>query len=430
MNDFRLLQSPALPALFLLFGLIFGFAIAHIAGLTWMPAITRAFYAIALLWGAVLTFQRRASLRQIAMNDWLFLVFLLLVIVSLILHQDKNDPSAAYYAKLLPFLVLLPYCLGRLMQRRDRALFERSLPWLGILLLLLCVLDYWWAPDNEVVHSRWRFFGIDHSPLLIATLLSVATLASAHFVLHRDYGRREKAAPWIVISIFSMALVLISARGALIACSIVLILLMFLMHHIPWRRRVALFCCFTLSVGAAFYVLPKPQSDFYARMTYSDEFPFLSSKLPEHAELIAKIKINPKCKAIVEGVNSVAIRRLLYAEAIELSVQNPLSGVGATRFGNYSCGGPGTYPHNTILQSFAELGMLGGIVLLALLAVSFSIALRVYFSDMGGGGAIWIALLVFFSLADQIYGNYFMSSGSFFLFGVAASLRFPDSMST
>ena len=416
-------QSPAIPALLLLFGLTFSFAFTHIVGFPWVSGITRTFYAILLLWGIALVFHWRVLLRPLICSDWLVIGFVLWVVASLLSQHDVH-PATAYYAKLLPFLVLLPYCLGRLMQVRDRKMFLRSLPLLGLMLLQLCVIDYWWAPNEGFVYERLIFFGVNHSPLLIASLVSVAVLASAFFLLQESGFDRRIVAALITFSIFIVALVLIAARGALITCTIALILMVLLNRHVAWRRRMMLVGCFILSATAALYVLPKPQADFYARIVSSENFSFTHSSLPEHKEMPATIQSNPKCNSILEGYDSVAIRRLLYTEAIELTVQHPLTGVGAARFGSYSCGGPGTYPHSTVLQAFAELGILGGTVLLLLYATSFWSALRVYDAMRGKGEIIfWIVLIAFFALTDQIYGSYFMASGSFFIFGLVASLR-------
>lgn len=419
-GETRFWQSPAVPALLLLFGLTFGFAITNIIGFSWDSVFTRAYYAILFLWGGGLAFRRRVLLHPLVISDWLFLAFLLWLLASLSLQED--NPAAAYNARLLPFLVLLPYCLGRLMQERDRAIFLRTLPWLGVI-LFLGVLDYWLRPANDVVYTRRVFFGVSHSPLLIGMLVSVAVIALAYRLLKENFGGLKNVA-LIAFPIFITALVFIAARGALIACAIVLTLLVLLMRHTPLRRRMILVGCIALSAVTAFYVLPQPQAEFYKR-TFSHTVS-LSSTLPEHVAMIAKIQSNPKCKAVVEGVSSVAIRGLLYTEALELLVQHPLTGIGATSFGDHSCGGPGSYPHSTVLQAFAELGIFGGIVLLALYATSFSSALRISAATRTKDEIIfWIALIAFFALTDQIYGSYFMAPGSFFMFGLVASFRFP-----
>jgi hypothetical protein len=419
------LFSPAALALLLIFGLVFGFAIAHLASLQWSPIATRAFYLGLLAWGGVLLVQRRKLQRQLGLIDWLFLAFLCLVLASLATQSDPGG-TVVHYAKFLPFLVLMPYCIGRLMSEDDFYVFSRCLPWLGALILLLCVMDFWLVPDTGVVYSRWQFFGVNHSPLLIAMLVSAALLALAYRLLSLDAmssGWKSTAALGL-FGLFAMALVLIAARGALIACTTALMLMMGLAQA-SLRRKLLLLTYFFCSLALAFFVLPKPQTDFYVRMKASvAEGVVLDPQNPQHAQMIVRIKSNPRCRPLIEGINSVAIRRVLYQEAIDLTHEHPLTGIGATRFGDYSCGGSGSYPHSTVLQAFAELGVMGGMLLLILFTVSLVAVARVYLSSnaFANEAMFWLVLIVFFGQLDQIYGNYFMAAGSFFLFGVANRL--------
>lgn len=75
---------------------------------------------------------------------------------------------------------------------------------------------------------------------------------------------------------------------------------------------------------------------------------------------LSRIRSATRFKPIVYGVSSVAIRRVLYGEAVDLALAHPLTGIGASKCGFYSCGGWGAYPHSTFLQAFAELGVVGG----------------------------------------------------------------------
>ena len=107
-------------------------------------------------------------------------------------------------------------------------------------------------------------------------------------------------------------------------------------------------------------------------------------------------------------------------------MNSPLWGVGAASFGRYSCAGEMGFPHSTILQSFAELGIVGGILYCGLLIVAFfSLIRRVFTSATKPADAavqLSLSLFVMYLLADQFYGNYFMAAGSYFLIGVAASM--------
>ena len=423
------LFSPTAPALLLLFGLTFGFAIAHITGLTWATPATSIYYGGLFLWGAGVLVKRRQMLRQLGLIDYLFLVFFVLIVASLAMQQQGNA-GVAYYAKLLPFLVLLPYCLGRLTEKPDLDAIMRALPGLGVLLLVLTVVDYWWMPDNEIIYTRGNYFGINHSPLLIAMLVCVAMLALAHGLVKKSAVEQPEPGwklvlVWCAFGGMAMASVVIAARGALIASTLALVLMMAAMRGL-WLSKTLVLGCFALVTSVTLYMLQTPKAQFYARLqSIVDEVPALVVNSSEYTEMQTRIKSDPQCKPIVDGVNSVAIRRVLYQESIDMALQHPLLGVGATNFGRYSCGGLGAYPHSSVLQAFAELGVVGGGVLLALFVISFaSVArARVLIKSNASDHVFWLALIAFFGLIDQIYGNYFMAVGSFFLFGVVARNR-------
>jgi O-antigen ligase len=117
----------------------------------------------------------------------------------------------------------------------------------------------------------------------------------------------------------------------------------------------------------------------------------------------------------------------MYREAAAMFLENPVMGVGADRFGELSCIGPGWFPHSTILQAFAELGALGGGLLVGLLAFAAVTQVRPLLSVRSVAdwpiNAFVLALFATFLVADQIYGNYFMAVGVSLMLGVTASLR-------
>lgn len=424
------LWSPATAAVLLLFGLVFGVAISHLAGAQWPSVATRIYYLGLFIWGVLLLIQKRDRIHAPSLIDVLFLIFLLWLLVSIVTH-DEERVSVSYYAKFLPFLVLLPYCLGRLMEKEDFSTFRSLLPWLATFLLLLCVLDFWRLPNNETTHSlRWIFFGINHSPLLIAIVVSLALLSLSNCLVAPDrlHPPLLQVVMWGALGGFTVALVMIAARGVLIACAVALLLMVLLARDAPWPRRLLIAAYFFALIAAAFFMLPKPQSELYARARVATE-----QRLAINQSIAGQIEIlspsgdalDTRCGPLREGVNSIAIRGVLYLEAISLAQQYPLMGVGAARFGDYSCAGSGAYPHSTVLQAFAELGILGGTALLMLFIASLSSVMHAYrnTSIQLNETIFWIALLSFFAQLDQIYGNYFMAAASFFLFGVANQLR-------
>lgn len=98
--------------------------------------------------------------------------------------------------------------------------------------------------------------------------------------------------------------------------------------------------------------------------------------------------------------------------------QSQIVRVGAARFGDRSCTGASGFPHSTVYQTFAELGLVGGGTLLALLLLAGTALARQNRRDAAATYAL--ALFVAFLVADQIYGNLFMASGTYLLLGLAA----------
>ena len=76
-------------------------------------------------------------------------------------------------------------------------------------------------------------------------------------------------------------------------------------------------------------------------------------------EEVTPILKEASCLPFKHGIDSVAMRWVLYQEAVAMFLQDPWIGVGAAAFGKYSCAGIGGFPHSTALQILAELGILG-----------------------------------------------------------------------
>ena len=106
-------------------------------------------------------------------------------------------------------------------------------------------------------------------------------------------------------------------------------------------------------------------------------------------------------------------------------ITTPLIGVGAAKFGHYSCWtAANSYPHSTLLQVFAELGLLGGglfvTVLILALFTLWPDAAHAKSKAYAKISASAFALLCVFIFADQFYGNYFMATGTWLMLGIAA----------
>jgi hypothetical protein len=331
------------------------------------------------------------------------------------------------YVRHLPFLAIIPYFCGRLMRMSDVALFMRVILIAGMTILPLLLMDRFVSPGREL--GRWPFLGQEHGALLVGALLAVSLIVLCVHVLgctsqsaRSDSPRR--LAYFGLIGLVTIFLVWVTARGWLLAGLVGVAVTCLSARHHSIAKRVGLLVAVLTIVGLSLSALPK--LDPYFERMYAVPMDLGSSTEPVLGAT-GPILGEASCQPFKEGNNSVAMRWVLYQEAVAMFVAHPYWGVGSARFGVYSCTGPKGFPHSTILQGFAELGLVGGGLLVGLLALATATLVRPLLD--GGQGSNWsesafvLALFAAFLVEDQIYGNYFMSAGTWLMLGIAASMR-------
>ena len=187
--------SPAYPAAWLLFGMIFALAVAHFMAIPWPQLATVSVYAVPLAWVSVLAWRERRHIRSATALDVLFVGFVLLVSASLV-FQGEGLGEARKYPRYLPFMVVIPYLCGRLMRVSDIALFMRVILIAGMTMLPLLLMDRFMSPGRE--GGRWPFFGQDHGALLAGALLAVTLIALCVRVLvcPGSSARNDRSKRW------------------------------------------------------------------------------------------------------------------------------------------------------------------------------------------------------------------------------------------
>lgn len=426
--------SPALPAVGLLFGMVFCLAISYFAGLRWLPMATTIFYGVFFVWVAALAWQQRSLLRNPGIIDKLFWAFVWVILASLLLH-DIGDAIAQKYLRFLPFMVVLPYICGRMMRPRDIQVFANILAWAGPLILMLAITDYWANLAGIQIYSRWIFFGYDHTPLLIGLVLSGSMIAlSFHFFTTKvDQSQPlslHRLSVLIAVGVVAVAIVLIAARGALLGGLLGIVCMVLTMRHLPLSRRVVFLLYVSAMIGLTSFALPKAQAELYAGLMTSPDRVLMASptsSLTILASTATPILGKDSCRPFEVGNNSVAMRWVLYQEAVTMLKSWPWTGVGAALFGRNSCTGAAGFPHSTLLQSFSELGIVGGLLFVVLISTGVAGIARKVFCNTATQekqvAQLTLALLMLYLGTDQIYGNYFMAVGSYFLIGVSASMQ-------
>jgi len=286
------------------------------------------------------------------------------------------------------------------------------------------------------VTGRWPFFGLNHGALLLGSLIASTLIVLCVRILgFRNVDERNSRYRLIflygLVGIATVFLVWVTARGWLLAGLVGVSVACLSARHRFFFVRTGLLAAVLAMVGLSMVALPKLEPQFgrlYAEsVDLSSQPVFYSGGGRQILGEAVPILGEASCQPIKEGVNSIAIRWVLYQEAMAMFLENPIFGVGAARFGEQSCTGPKGFPHSTIFQVLAELGVSGGGMLIGMLIIAAVTLLRRILSNMHRANwstdAFSLAFLAMFLGADQIYGNYFLSVASWMMLGIVASMR-------
>lgn len=424
------LLSPALPAAALLFGMVFCLAFSQFAGLRWQQSATITLYGVLFVWVGLLAWRQRRLWIRFGMIDALFLAFILLVLASLAI-QGIFSPEAQKYGRYLPFMAIVPYVCGRLMRPRDVHLLSGIVASAGLVMLILLVIDYWQNAAAYKIYSRWPSFGHDYAPLLIGALLAGSLIVFYFRSLAGNANASKpllrRAADLAAVSLISVALAWVAARGAILSGLLGIFCLTLILRQRSLLNRLMLILYLSGLLALSFQFLPQPQASLYQRLITKPNATFLAESKKISPQQDGLILGAASCQPFEKGVNSVAIRWVLYREAVAMFVDRPWWGVGAASFGRHSCTGVLGYPHSSILQAFAELGVIGGLLFVGLMLaafVSFSRkAVAVNAAHSTQAAQLALAWFTMYLVASQISGNYFTDAGFYLLAGVAAGMQ-------
>lgn len=426
--------SPATPAAILLYGIVFGFAMWSYLGLKWQRYDTIALYVSIAVWALVVIVHRWRSI-GLSLNrlDILFSVFLLWVLGSVATHWWIGTIQ---YLEFIPFFVILPYLLGRTMVTQDVQLFKKILIGMAGVLLLLMPFEYWKnsQPGSLYVNSPAPFlFGQGHGTMLSGMLFSAALLAliskltfpAASGAGSGGHEKKYRFFDYLMLAAIVSAMIWIASRGPAVAALLGMMALFFFSSFLDWKKKMATLLYLGLFAVVALTISfqNKYHKEYYELLFLRPSVAL--SEAPRQAprlEYGKPILGESICKNIP---NSIVDRWIHYRSAWEIFLAKPLTGVGANSYGFYSCTGPGWYPHTTVLQVLAELGVLGGLLYFPLIWMVFSVPIARYRSEASAlfkANMGWLLAFVILQFTiNQFNGNYFMSAGLYFVMGLAAS---------
>lgn len=437
--------SPAIPAAILLHGIVFGFAFSFYSDIQWTRTFTVLYYSVVCVMAIVALLSRLRS-NKLTLNrfDYAFTAFVLLVLGSVATHWWHGTVQYLLY---FPVFAILPYLLGRFMAEEDVRCYWRILLTFAVVLLCMMPVEYWRNVQPGFKYALWPIpilFDIGHGAMLSGLLLTPVMLLLASLTLRKTMAATafpiRRISAYSLIGVIVLVLGWASSRGPVLAGSIGLGVLFVLSRFSNWRRRAELLVVIAIFVALAALNASQKQSNLAHYKAILNVPDVAVGDLPGRASAAhiwdwgeeARVKNQARHTPILgadlckTAVDSVSERWLHIQTAIVMFQSWPIWGAGANSYGFYSCAGPGWYPHSTILQALAELGVVGAashvaVLLLALFAAGEGY--RQARDDATRQLFAWLtAFLVFQIIVAQLYGNYFMSAALYFSVGMVASL--------
>ena len=445
-------KSPSAPAYFLLFGLIFLFYSIDLLGMPWKRFYTICFFSLLSLWAIVVIIERCRLVRPVWNRiDSFFVLFLISILISIAINWWDGSLK---YLEMMPFLFLLPYCLGRVMLVSDFFFLRKISVLMGIIILIMLIPSsdnffqsfYLGKTITQLIYEKSFFASLPHGYMLINLLLAITLISLASFVLSPSikykstpifFERFYFFAGYVFLFIVFLIMMIIPSRAGVVSGLMgVIFLVVYSVSNYSKKiiTMVIIFACILLCA----YIIPWST---YLHSRYADliVLPTFFDVTRDGSFLVTSDKIFSSNKDIIQGhvnhlilgndacmiiSNSVTDRWVHYQQAIAIFISRPL-GVGANHYGFYSCQGPGAFPHSTLLQVFAELGIIVGFGYCVLIWLTLSTLIRAVRMSWNVHEASIIMWFFTFALMQvfiaQLIGNYFINSSLYFAVGVAAS---------
>ena len=434
-----MLKSPAVPAALLFHVIIFGFAAVYYLNVPWQRSYTVTLYLSVSVWAlaAIVRGWRNARPSFNRVDFW-FVVFLAQVLLSIAVNWWDGTTK---YLEFMPVFFVLPYLLGRAMTRDDVIVFQKALIWMAAALLLLMPFEFlrilrFGPPYSNSPNPT--LFAQGHGVMLSGMLLAAAFLTLLSIALRPEVqsaqspgGFWRRYAPHLGLGLIVLVMGWIAARGSAVAAIVATAVMFLLSPRRNWKEMTkAAFVFLTFLVLATLYAQQnKHHTTYYQELLREPPIVELSGTVA----IVEKHKTTSEFDPILGRaicstiVDSVTDRWTHYQQALAIFRAKSIFGIGANSYGFHACTGPGSFPHSTVLQVMAELGIVGALVYTALIISAFIALLKVRFretrSERVHAIREWaVGFFVFQFLVAQISGDYFISASLYFTCGLAARI--------
>ncbi|MFZ4984167.1 MAG: O-antigen ligase family protein [Blastocatellia bacterium] len=343
--------------------------------------VTGAFYGVMagsyLIGGWVA--RRRDHRLDFHLVDRLFALLYSYFFVSYLLWSQDNQLA---YRKVIyaPALVIAPYIGVRLISSTEK--IDQFLRYVAAMSIIMIIPSFYELWTNPLYQDYGRFsiyifedkgdnpiqFGIAYALLLIVVIFRIAR------------QRKIQLVDLLIIIPAAFLLIRSGARGPVISLIVTFFIYIIWLGHIRRRIKLAVVLGGAIFLIFAYAVIPDATVRFY--------------------QVLFDPTVSPTQNA---SANSIQERILLINLAVDDFLQHPIIGVGT---GN-SSGGVG-YPHNSIIEVAAELGLVGVTIFLLLQGVVVATAYRTIRRVKGTSGelimATAFAIYIFAFIESQFSG--------------------------
>ena len=328
--------ATALLAFAMMYGLLILQASFYFIEEPWDSSNTITFYGVISIFAFWSAWSRRKLLNRFCMNDALFSVFVLMVIVRLGIGGLINPIDYRNWGFLV-LMVVVPFVIGRSFYRSIQLKKLQALVfWAGLAVLPILIVERVTGPVFE--RERQPIFGMDHGPLLVGALISAALVASTTSIIYSDVDKknnvdRTQLIGFTLLFLLAAFLVWVSARGWLIAGIVGSLAAAVTAAQIGLKKRFIILLTLTLSVVLSMKILPAIDPSFgitYARLanSYSTLEDIYSVDKKYEFDTREPVLRKEICSPFVNNFDSVAMRLIMYRESIALFQNYPIWGVG------------------------------------------------------------------------------------------------------
>jgi hypothetical protein len=343
----------------------------------------------------------------------------------------------------MPAFFVAPYILGRVLFVSDILKMRQAFLVMAIVLVFFIFPEYLRIQTYGLPHQNSptpTIFGQPHGVMLSGLLIAAGLVSLVSMLLSCELhyssffsSRRGRYFGYAMLMLLVITMGWISSRTGILAGIVGVSILLFLApKKARMRKFEIIFFLFLATVIAVINSLNwKVNSEHYAKVLSP---PILVSTTSESAIASAGTMVwrgsilgNGVCDRIVDSVSD---RWVHYQQAVTLFLAKPLFGAGANQYGFFACTRPGSFPHSTLLQVLAELGIIAGFVYCAMIWLTWATFMRARSQacDLTKMG-IWswlVAFSVMQVLIAQLTGNYFISAALYLVIGAAANFHGRD----